>query len=490
MIMRAITLIAAITIFIASSPVVAIAASDAQAASSVPAFPGAEGFGANAVGGRGGQVIEVTNLNDSGPGSLRTALKATGPRTIVFRVAGTIVLKSPLAITQPFVTIAGQTAPGGGIALRNDGVQNKGSSLKIKTHDVVIRYLRVRPGPGGESDAIAIESDTGNEAYNIILDHISASWGVDEVLSLATDWDNPNSFRTHDVTIQWSIIAEGLECSTHSQGCHSKGLMVGGKTSNVSLHHNLIAHNKERSPLLHARDVVDVVNNVIYTSGLDRADIAVVSDRLDPGDRQFYNIVGNSFVRTADAPISAYEIGRSTRPGDVPTDIKLYVNGNTGPHRLDQTLQQDQVVHPDDRSYVITTQHAAPAVTTTSAEAAYEEVLAKAGAVLPQRDAVDNRIVNQVRSRTGGLIDDPSQVGGWPDLASGTPPTDTDHDGMPDDWEIQHSLDPNNAADGLQDANQNGYTNLEEYLNEIPALGYQASPEQQLLFLPLTNNEP
>ena len=162
----------------------------------VPAFPGAEGFGAKSVGGRGGKVIEVTNLNDSGSGSLRAAIAASGPRTVVFRVGGTIELKSRIQVENPYLTIAGQTAPGGGITLKNGS--NEKDTLYILTHDVVVRYLRVRPGPGGDADGVGV----GTNASNVVLDHCSVSWAVDENLGVSSTAKN--------VSIQWSIIAEGL----------------------------------------------------------------------------------------------------------------------------------------------------------------------------------------------------------------------------------------------------------------------------------------
>ena len=188
-----------------------------------PAFPGAEGFGASTPGGRGGRVIEVTNLNDNGPGSLRACIAAIGPRICVFRVAGTIEVESRLDVWNPYLTIAGQTAPGGGITLKN-APANAQAPLGILTHDVIIRYIRSRSGPSQEPssnvDAITIVHLADDEhpdegVYNIVIDHASFSWATDEVVNIGAD--------AHDITIQRSIISEGLHCSNHPEGCLSLG---------------------------------------------------------------------------------------------------------------------------------------------------------------------------------------------------------------------------------------------------------------------------
>jgi pectate lyase len=225
----------------------------------LPVFPGAEGFGAHTGGGRGGRVIEVTTLNDRGPGSLRAAVDAAGPRLVVFRTGGTIELQSPLAITHPFITIAGQTAPGGGITLKN-GPANLFAPLQVKTHEVVIRYLRSRPGPSGKPspnvDALTI-ADPQRTVYNVIVDHCSFSWSTDEVVNV---W-----YDAKDVTLQWCIMSEGLDKSTNPEGPASRGPLLGGRGSErISFHHNLIAHNRGRNPMIKSSGVVDVVNNVVH----------------------------------------------------------------------------------------------------------------------------------------------------------------------------------------------------------------------------------
>jgi len=412
-----------------------------RAASLIPAFPGAEGFGAQSIGGRRGKVFEVTNLNDSGSGSLRACVEASGPRTCVFRTGGTIGLNSDLIIENPYITIAGQTAPGGGIALKRASGTSEGFFGSGRgAHDVIIRYIRVRPGPGGQPDGIAIYG-----GRNVIIDHSSASWAVDETINVWYDAQN--------VTIQWSIISEGLYCSTHPKGCHSMGMLLGsGGSGNISVHHNLFAHNDERSPRIKTSGTVDVVNNVIYNPGQSGS---WGPSHISGGTP--VNYVANYYKTGPDSSTPDYYISG---------DGSIYVKGNITPKRPSDNLDEIQgVVRPSDHNRVVSSRHSAPSVTTTSAFDAYDQVLAQAGATLPVRDSVDQRIVNDVKNGTGRIIDDPSEVGGWPKLASGTPPVDSDHDGMADNWEI--SQFGNLSRDGRGDANNNGYTDLEEYLNQL-----------------------
>ncbi len=438
----------------------------ANAMAAVPAFPGAEGFGANTLGGRGGRIIEVTNLNDTGSGSLRACVDASGARICVFRTGGLIQLASPLRIVNPYITIAGQTAPGGGITLKKI---SGGDTLAIVTHDVVLRYMTFRPGPGGENHAGEIASN-GVHLYNILIDHCSFSWGTDEVLET---W-----YRVSDTTIQWSIVSEGLNCSTHSKGCHSKGLMVGGyadsesKTAlgseNISVHHNLFAHNGERNPLIQTSGLVDVVNNVSYNPFGVFMYLYMKSNSVVP-----VNFVGNYYKYGPNTSAGKYEIKTYDDGG---AGAQVYVASNIGPHRTSDSQAQNIVVDPESRGYLTQTRFAAPAVTTTSASQAYDQVLAGSGnnagldcdgSWVLRRDAIDARVVNDVRNRTGGIIDDPSQVGGWITPASGTPCQDSDLDGMPDLWETDHGLDPNNGSDAAADRDGDGYPNIEEYINGV-----------------------
>lgn len=425
--------------------------------SPVRAFPGAQGFGANSTGGRGGRVIEVTNLNDSGPGSLRAAIEAEGPRIVVFRTGGTIELQSGLEISNPFITIAGQTAPGGGITLKNHP-SNTQAALTIEAHDVIIRYIRSRPGASTQEacclDAIQVLSDS---AYNVIIDHCSASWSTDETMST---WYDP-----HDITIQWCIISEGLVNSTHEEGTHSTGLLLGSDGSyNISVHHNLFAQNRTRNPYVKTSGLVDIVNNVMYNP------LWAASHFADDYAKVSANYVGNYFKRGANST-SESSVGTSNEAG---YGFEIFVQGNIGPDRPRDDMDESLVVKSDDRQWIVETRHDAPFVTTTSAFEAYDQVLANAGATIGldsqgnsywRRDPVDERIVNDVRNSTGQWIDDPSEVGGWPELDTGTPPTDSDHDGMPDEWERLYCLSPSDPSDGPADADGDGYTNVEEYLN-------------------------
>ena len=421
-----------------------------------PAFPGAEGAGAQTVGGRGGRVIEVTNLDDSGPGSLRAAVEATGPRIVVFRIGGTIRLQSPLKIKEPYITIAGQTAPGGGIALRD-------YQLSIDADQVILRFLRVRLGDTTGEDMDAIGS---RYHKNIIIDHCSASWSVDECVSV---------YRGEDVTVQWCLISESLRESVHDKGAHGFGGIWGGQRA--SYHHNLLAHHSSRNPRIAGREpftqFVDLRNNVIYNWGYN-------SVYGGEGDVRI-NLVNNVF-----------KPGPATRE-NVRARVANPYEGDEGPEGLerwwiagnlvigapDVTADNWLGVHPDknfplDHFRAKGPFEVAP-VRTDSAALAYRRVLKHVGAFLPRRDAHDERIVAEVESGTTtyggtygeglGIIDSQETVGGWPDLAAGQPPPDTDHDGMPDAWETRYALDPDDPADGPVDGDDDGYTNLEEFLN-------------------------
>lgn len=424
----------------------------------LPVFPGAEGFGAHTPAGRGGRVIAVTSLDDHGPGSLRAALETPDPRIVVFRVGGTITLEEPLFIAEPYVTVAGQTAPGDGVLLKDAG-------LVITTHDVLVQHLRIRPGNQGDvtpedNDAVAIFGPHGEVggAYNVVLDHISAGWGEDETIST---W-----YGAHDITISWSIVGEALNRSRHRKETHSAGLLLGDSSYNVSLHHNLLAHNDFRNPLIIGGGTHDVVNNVIYNWGILAAEI------VDFHSNSFLNFVGNVF-RAGPATVPGnYEILIAPEEG-LP---RLYVEENVGPHRPGPGVDAwalvghgygDNGVAPP--AYRSPRPFPAPAVTVLDATEALEAVLAGAGASRPRRDPVDRRLVSDVRRGTGAIIDDPDQVGGYPAMSGGPDPPDGDGDGMPDAWERARGLDPSNAADGAGDRDDDGYTNVEEYLFTLAA---------------------
>ncbi len=412
----------------------------------IPAFPGAEGFGVATPGGRGGRVIEVTNTNDSGSGSFRAACEASGPRIVVFKVGGTITLQSAIKITEPYITIAGQSAPGGGICLRSN--DNGETTLTLKTHDIVLRYVRIRPGPGGESDGLAIQTE---EAHDIIIDHCSITWGVDESASIYTGDANK---KVKNITYQWNIISDALDCSTHGEGCHSKGFLL-QYCDKISVHHNLFANNGARSPMILSGEI-DLRNNVIYNWG---GSAVKIENRH--GD-VFMNYIKNYIAPGEDSDMSENGI-------QVKTDgISMYLKDNIAEHvRPDHTFPEDAIVNYREPATLVSSPYNYPFVTTTSANQAYEDVLENAGATLPQRDSADLGTVDGVRNRTGRIIDNPADVGGYPNLNTGTAPLDSDSDGMPDAWETDQGLNPNDASDGSSDQNGDGYTNVEEYLNSL-----------------------
>ncbi|MDD3320579.1 MAG: pectate lyase [Paludibacter sp.] len=422
------------------------------------AFPGAEGFGAYSIGGRGGQVIFVTNLNDQGPGSLRWAVEQEGPRTVVFAVSGTIELKKRLDIEHPYITVAGQTAHGDGICL-------KGETVKILTHDVIIRYLRVRVGDakfnvrGSNQGKDAIDISVGED---IIVDHCSASWSLDEALSASTK--NPTLTR---VTVQWCFITEGLNVDHHGFGSLIRG--TGG--AKYSYLHNLYAHNYGRNPRPGNYNVnpydkdplgllLDFRNNVIYNWGGEHAGYnndSISVTRL--------NYVGNYLISGADSKATgiAYSTGSAFD--------RSYFEANYYDEKL-PTNQWSLVkfrknwTEKNIQNFKLSVPFETGPVKTEDAQVAYQQVLNNGGATLPKRDAVDSRIVNGVKTRTGRIIKSQDDVGGWPELKNAPAPTDSDQDGMPDTWEIKNNLNPRNADDRNK-IGTNGYSMLEKYLNTI-----------------------
>ena len=424
----------------------------------VRAFPTAEGFGANTIGGRGGRVIEVTNLNDNGAGSLRACAQASGPRICVFRVGGTITLASPLGFSNPYITIAGQTAPGGGITI-------KGNKIGISGHDVIMRHIRIRPGPATVSPSehsfdIVYNGDTpGQDTYNIIVDHSSISWGTDDQLAIVS---------ARAVTFQRSIISEGLICGNIFgkpvvvPGCGSRAVLSyikKGYTNNeVSFHHNLFAHNEQRHPAV-AGDW-QIVNNVIYN--LKNVPAHIETTDLGNHAPTRSNFVGNYYKDGSDTMIAfQLRLGFNGAPG-----YPCAVHNTDNIWEKTNGLKQAIVVNNEGGCTEPSTPFSFPTLTTQSAANAYTNVLANVGATRPLQDSVDARLISDVQKRTGRIISYPSDVGGWPSLAAGTPPTDTDKDGMPNSWESSHGLNPNDVNDGAR-ASSNGYTNLENYLNEL-----------------------
>lgn len=422
--------------------------------SALPSFPGAEGFGSQTPGGRGGRVIEVTTLDDSGPGSLREAVTAEGPRTIVFRIGGTIRLKSHLRVTKPFVTIAGQTAPGGGILLRDAG-------FYIETHDVVLRFIRSRVGPSLAEDYDTQDSlqISGLDAHDIMVDHCSFSWSIDECVGIRAP--------AHDVTFSWNIVSEALrqpftEEQIGKDRSHSMALILSGGPTRCSLHHNLLALSNSRNPRIQGGRHA-FINNVVYGWGWLTGTFS-----RDPD----VNFIGNYYKP---GPGSQAIKAICERPGEMG---KIYVKGNRSPTRPHDGLAEwEPIVNAPEAQHQATGPFEMPPVTTTWAEEAYAAVLRFAGAVLPARDPVDARVVRSVRLSMGEKIDRPEEVGGYPEMASCPAPRDSDHDGMPDDWETAHGFNSADADDAIGDADGDGYTNLEEYLQALVDEGLTPRPE-------------
>ncbi|MEM7306612.1 MAG: hypothetical protein AAF682_08075 [Planctomycetota bacterium] len=454
----------------------------AQIGPSVPAFPGAEGFGAAARGGRGGTPLYVTNTDDSGPGSLRWALLEPYPRTVLFAVSGTIALQSQLQIDSPFVTVAGQTAPGGGIAIRNAGPVTT-ALVKVTTNDVVLRHLRFRPGPDdsncGSANLDALLIDTP-DSYRVIVDHCSVSWAVDENMSIFGG--------ARDVTVQWCLISEGLYCSNHEKtvekvGCddepdpsgwcydpvdapdlhnpHSRGMTIStlpdssDNPDRISLHHNLWAHNDQRHPNVTSSTFVDFVNNVVYDFKSFSAKLA----HKNTHSTIRMNYEANVFLPGPSTPPDQTHYVLTIDAPDPTSSTQVYYADNIAVDPVTTDLPNGY------KQYIVGTPFQAPAVTMHSPFILPLVLGAGAGATLPARDAVDARVVQEVLGGAGGEVNDPSETGGWPDLKSLIAPLDTDKDGMPDDWEDIHGFEKNKPGDGPQDRDQDGYTNLEEYLN-------------------------
>ena len=427
------------------------------------AFPKAEGFGRFAKGGRGGDVYSVTNLNDSGIGSLRYGIEtATCPRTIVFDISGNIYLSKQLKIINPDITIAGQTAPGDGITLT-------GYALYVQADNIIIRYFRCRLGDSNSeiSDAISITN-----GKNIMLDHVSASWSVDETLSC-------QSGTVDSLTVQWCLISESLNNSIHKKGGHGMGGIIGAL--HQSFHHNLYAHHNSRSPKVTGRRhcEVDFRNNVIYNWG---------NNNCYDGTSSYINWVNNYYkagpatnnkcrFRIFQLFDNQIEEGNHNSPEDSKKyKTSLYAVGNyiegspkiTTDNWAGGIEFMEGATKAKNRAYK--SPFIAPVINEQPAIEAYPLVLSQAGASR-KRDFIDMRIVNEVKTGTStygknGIIDTPNDVGGLPTLLSTKPFEDTDKDGMPDVWEKQKGLNPKNPDD-RNIVNTDGYTMLEEYLNSI-----------------------
>ena len=473
----------------------------------IPAFPGAEGGGMYTAGGRGGKVLVVTNLNDDGPGSFRWACEQGGARIIVFNVSGIIWLKTPIILRAPYVTIAGQTAPG-------DGVCIAGQSFQVNTHDVIVRHMRFRRG----STNVWYREDSfgGNPVGNIMIDHCSCEWGLDENISFYRhmfdmgDGKPSRKEPTVNVTIQNTISAKGLDTYNHAFGS-----TIGGE--NTTFMRNLWADNTGRNPSIGWGGVFNFVNNVIYNW---------VHRTADGGEfSTMSNFINNYYkpgpLTPKDSPVG-YRIvkseSRSQKLFPYAQYGRVYAIGNImeGNERVTkdnwdggiQTSDKDGKLNPDELALMKSNEPFPMAhMTILPSEKTFDYVLENVGATLPTRDIVDQRIVEEVRtgeayyvkklpkdnpygdhwgmrdrskneeglfkyrrlpkdSYKKGIITDPRQMGGYPEY-SGEPRVDTDGDGMPDDWEIANGLNPNDPSDANGDCTGDGYTNIEKYINGI-----------------------
>ncbi len=418
-------------------------------------FPGAEGYGRFSKGGRGGDVYIVTNLNDDGAGSLRYGVEnADGPRTIVFEVSGTIELKTHLTVEESYMTIAGQTAPGDGICIKDYGFKI------MDCHDIIVRYMRFRLGDENKEAPAGYDAIETNGVSNIIFDHISASWGIDGIHDL----------RGELFTLQWSIYGEALNESLHEKGAHAMLSSMRDVKDNLTMHHNLLHSSRDRHPTLgggtktKAESIIDFRNNVVFNweggTNLGSCKLNVINNYYKPG----------ASTDLSDQPMNIKsEIGVG--------DPKGFTSGNVFPWNEAWTEDNFLAInYKKSGKYISTTREewelpgelvfgdSKPG--TQTAEEAYELVLLHAGASL-KRDAVDTRIIAGIKDGTGRLIDSQSEVGGFPVLNSLPAPADSDRDGMPNEWEAASGLDSLNAEDRNGDRNLDGFTNLEEYLYSL-----------------------
>lgn len=416
------------------------------------AFPGAEGFGKNATGGRGGFIYHVTNLNDSGAGSLRDGVeKKSGTRTIVFDISGYIVLKSPLKIRKGYgnLTIAGQTAPDDGITLR-------GSSFWIHDSNVIIRYLRIRPGKdwlpnnvGTSSsenyepdDALRIKAWPGTTVDNIVVDHCSISWGRDGVLDIS---GSTNGYL-EKLTIQNSIISENVD--------KGYGTLIDKNISDITLVQNLWAHNKERNILFNNNPgdgAIEFINNVIYN--FKRGTILFYSTKAD--------IVGNVYLTNPNSNRTLETIRLETSNQSKNTTELFAFDNIEDNNTITLSKNGNNNIYPYLKNSAILNS----TTTILPSSDVVATVLPNVGASFT-RDLVDVRIINDVKNGTGTRISHENEVGGFPDLKSTKRSStyDQDQDGMPDAWELANNLDPLDAIDANEDFNNDGYTNLEDFL--------------------------
>lgn len=427
------------------------------------AFPGAEGFGKYSKGGRGGRVIYVTNLNDSGEGSLRHAIDQSGPRTVLFKVSGYITLNSALMIKDNNITIAGQTAPGDGVTLRISG-NGDFPCMRVKASDVIIRGIRFRPGPGKiksiMGDGLVLLS--GN---NIIIDHCSFSWSTDEL----TD-----PYGATNVTYQHCIFSEALMYSSHIYSTdpsnsqyrspHSMGMLIGDKSDKVSIYNSLFAHNNQRNPLIGGNTSIggdfELVNNVYYNWG-------AFGTVIKTGSNSQVNLINSLHI-------PGNNTNKNRKPILIGETASVFCRNNQSDYRnfgeneeLALAYFKSPFNETVEKSKLNKTPFPFPLSDTKlkSRELLLDDILNDSGAF--KTDQVDFRIIQDVTNQSGSFIDDPSEVGGYPMLETGQNYPDQDNDGMDDNWEIQNGLNPNDSSDGNSNVTDKGYTNLEKFLHQL-----------------------
>lgn len=401
------------------------------------AFPTAEGFGKNATGGRGGYVVAVTNLNNSGPGSLRDALKMTGARTIVFKVAGIIDCSSYLEIPYKSgnVTIAGQTAPGGGITIR-------GAELRISASNVIVRYVKIRPGSnvsGSNINGIRLSSYNNNQIRDIIIDHCAITWATDKVLIIG---GIGGTSSVQNVTVQKNIIGENISTGL--------GFLLWSRATNISIFKNLLIHDVERNiRSSKCTSNFEMINNVVYGYKYG----------TQPTYNNSFDIIGNIY-KTSPNTSTRFETIRLEGSSDCGI-------GGTRAYIADNTINGREVsISSNIQPYRTTSKIFNSGISSMPSSSVESSVLTDVGASI-YRDRVDERLINDVINTTGGIKHSVSEAGGYPEISSGTPYEDSDADGISNEWETAMGLNPNDSSDGNKDRNGDGYTNLEDFLNEV-----------------------
>jgi hypothetical protein len=435
-----------------------------------PAFPNAQGWGKDATGGRRAntKILFVTSLEDSGPGTLREALMQSGPRIILFKTGGIIDLKSSISFRDGDVTIAGQTAPGDGIILRN-------YPIRIGASNVIMRGIRIRngdgPGPTGDlRDSIQVgrvAKLSEEKIHDIIIDHCSFGWSMDETVEF---W-----YGSRNVTLSHNIFSEALWKSQHPYTVkgspygghpgHGYAMLFGnGACEKISLYQNLFAHNERRNPWVKDNARVEIINNVIYNWGTEATGLW---NTAPDAPSAFANIIGNYYKAGANTERgnSGINLFRVAAPGS-----KFYLRGNIGPGRLNNVGEEWDAAQVGKDVDLTKYRAAAPIADLESgikalpAEAAFEQVLHSVGAV--PRDGADKRAVETTRTGTGHKIDKLAEVGGYPAYAAGQYPSDADEDGIPDTWEMAHGLNPKDKMDATK-TSDSGYLNIENYINSL-----------------------